>query len=72
MSSDRVIATPCIKICVLDRVTSHCIGCGRTGDEIGAWIHMTADQRQAIMQALPTRLNDMTSGAKGRQRTRTR
>jgi uncharacterized protein len=57
------VETPCIKICVLDPVTGLCIGCGRTGQEIGGWVSMGADERRRVMQALPERLRTMTSRA---------
>lgn len=50
------IVTPCIKVCVLDRETRLCIGCGRTGDEIGAWMTLSDAQRRRIMADLPARL----------------
>jgi uncharacterized protein len=36
--------------------TGYCFGCGRTRDEIAAWIAMTADERRAVMAELPARL----------------
>jgi predicted Fe-S protein YdhL (DUF1289 family) len=36
--------------------TGYCFGCGRTRDEIAAWIDMTPDQRRTIMAGLPARL----------------
>ena len=36
--------------------TGYCFGCGRTRDEIAAWIGMTSDQRRAVMAELPARL----------------
>lgn len=55
------IETPCIQTCVLDPVTGLCIGCGRTGAEIGGWIGMTPEARRAVMDVLPQRLAEMTS-----------
>ena len=31
------IKTPCIKVCVVDGQSSHCLGCGRTLGEIARW-----------------------------------
>ena len=50
------IETPCNKVCVLDAVSGLCIGCGRTGAEIGSWIGMTAEERRRIMAEIPARL----------------
>ncbi|MGZ9114935.1 MAG: DUF1289 domain-containing protein, partial [Brevundimonas sp.] len=33
----RAIATPCIKVCVVDGASSLCLGCFRTLSEIGGW-----------------------------------
>jgi uncharacterized protein len=55
------IETPCIKTCVLDKLTGLCIGCGRTGNEIAGWSGMTAPQRRTIMDGLAQRLAEMTS-----------
>lgn len=55
------IETPCIKVCVLDPRSGFCIGCGRTGEEIGAWSVLAPEQRRDVMQALPDRLAVMTS-----------
>jgi predicted Fe-S protein YdhL (DUF1289 family) len=57
------IASPCVKVCVLDPVTGMCIGCGRTGAEIGGWIGMSPAERAAVMAALPERLRQMTARA---------
>lgn len=55
------IDTPCIKICVIDPASGFCIGCGRTGGEIGSWMGMQSGQRRDIMATLPERLKTMTS-----------
>ena len=54
------IETPCIKICVVDPDTGFCIGCGRTRDEIGAWLAMAAEERRTVMQQLPERVATLT------------
>jgi uncharacterized protein len=54
------IETPCVKVCVVDPETQFCIGCGRTRDEIAAWIGMTVDDRRTIMTALPERVASLT------------
>ncbi len=66
--------TPCIKVCVIDPVSGFCIGCGRTGAEIGGWTSMRSAERRRIMEGLPARLQAMTSRSMrgGRQRNRTR
>lgn len=55
--------SPCINVCVMDRLTGHCIGCGRTSAEIAQWLEFSPAARSAINQALPERLRTMTSRA---------
>jgi predicted Fe-S protein YdhL (DUF1289 family) len=54
------IETPCVKICVVDPETGFCIGCGRTRNEIGAWLGMTPETRRAVMTELPERVATLT------------
>ena len=54
------IETPCVRICVVDPETGFCIGCGRTRDEIGAWLGMEPKERRSIMDALPERVATLT------------
>ena len=49
--------TPCVKICVVDPLSSLCIGCGRTVAEIALWPEMGEAERRAIMIDLPQRLS---------------
>ncbi|MFV0473159.1 MAG: DUF1289 domain-containing protein [Pikeienuella sp.] len=49
------IESPCVKICLIDPQSGFCIGCHRTGAEIGAWSRMTPEARRALMAALPAR-----------------
>ena len=48
--------TPCILVCSIDMNTGYCFGCGRTSEEIGAWMAYSDDERRQIMQILPERL----------------
>lgn len=50
------IESPCILVCSIDRTTGYCFGCGRTQQEIGAWIEMTPEARRSVMAELPARL----------------
>ncbi len=52
--------SPCIGICKLDDATGYCLGCGRTGSEIGDWIAMSESQRDAIWSVLPRRLETLS------------
>ncbi|EKF17901.1 DUF1289 domain-containing protein [Nitratireductor pacificus] len=50
------IESPCILVCSIDIKTGYCFGCGRTRDEIAAWLNMPPGQRRAVMETLPDRL----------------
>jgi predicted Fe-S protein YdhL (DUF1289 family) len=52
--------SPCVGVCKLDQVTGFCLGCGRTGDEIGAWISMSERQRDDVWLTLPKRLKSLS------------
>lgn len=62
------IESPCILVCSIDPKTSYCFGCGRTREEISAWIGMTPETRRTIMAELPARLE--TVERKPRRETR--
>lgn len=51
----RVIATPCVKVCVVDGASGLCLGCFRTLQEIGGWGRLDDTRRAAIMAELPGR-----------------
>lgn len=51
----RPIATPCLKVCIVDGPTGLCLGCYRTLPEIGGWSALTDEQRAAIMAELTSR-----------------
>jgi predicted Fe-S protein YdhL (DUF1289 family) len=50
------IASPCVKICVLDATAGLCRGCGRTLAEIERWTRISDAERTRIMAELPSRL----------------
>lgn len=50
------VRTPCRKVCVVDPLSSLCIGCGRTLKEIGAWSGYSDATRAEVMALLPDRL----------------
>jgi len=55
-SFQDLLASPCIGVCSLDEASGWCLGCGRSGAEIGAWRDLGVDRRQAVWTALPNRL----------------
>ncbi|MBI1649177.1 DUF1289 domain-containing protein [Hyphomicrobium sulfonivorans] len=55
LAARRQRHSPCIGVCKLDEASGLCLGCARTGDEIGAWAGMGEAARDAIWQQLPER-----------------
>lgn len=51
----QITSTPCVAICRIDAASGFCIGCGRTSLEIGYWVEMSEEDRQALMATLPDR-----------------
>jgi uncharacterized protein len=49
------IESPCIKVCVLDPASNHCVGCGRSLAEIERWSALSPEERRRIMAELPSR-----------------
>ena len=46
--------SPCVGVCTLGD-DDLCIGCLRTGDEIGRWMRMTPAEQWAVVLDLPKR-----------------
>ena len=55
MTSAYDIPSPCTKVCQIDRRSGLCLGCLRTGAEIGAWPHMGLEDRLALLRTLDAR-----------------
>jgi predicted Fe-S protein YdhL (DUF1289 family) len=53
------IETPCIKVCIVDPDSGHCLGCARSLDEIAGWTAYTADERSRVIAQLPQRMEIM-------------
>jgi uncharacterized protein len=51
----KAIATPCVKVCVVDGESGLCMGCYRQLSEVAQWARLSDDERAAIMADLPTR-----------------
>jgi hypothetical protein len=49
------IATPCVKVCIVDGESGLCLGCYRTLAEVAAWTRFSDAERAAIMAGLPAR-----------------
>ena len=60
------VATPCVKICVVDPATRLCRGCGRTLAEIARWTSMSEAERRHVMAGLAERLRAAGLAAEAR------
>lgn len=63
VSGRAAIATPCVRVCIIEPASGLCIGCGRSMREIGAWTSYSHDARTAIMAVLPARLERLKASA---------
>ena len=62
------ISTPCTKICLIDRASGLCEGCGRNAAEITRWRSMSEAERLAVMAGLPARLAALRQAAEAQLR----
>jgi len=64
LSPESDLASPCNGICRIDDL--YCVGCGRTGEEIGAWMFLSVGERRHLMEVvLPPRRAALAAGAPG-------
>ncbi|MEK9971265.1 MAG: DUF1289 domain-containing protein [Ferrovibrio sp.] len=56
--------SPCTKVCSIDRRSGWCLGCYRSGEEIGAWPTMPAGEKHALLARLPARRQSMATAGK--------
>jgi predicted Fe-S protein YdhL (DUF1289 family) len=70
MDDPGSVASPCVLECAHDPALGGCAGCGRTLEEIAAWLMADAPTRRAIREAAAARLSRhraaMVSGAQRR------
>ena len=64
-SIPRAVATPCVKVCIVDGASSLCLGCYRTLSEIGGWSGLTDEERARIMAELPGRRDRIDPALRG-------
>ncbi len=64
MPAPPPIKSPCVKVCVVDGRSGHCLGCGRTLGEIAQWARLGDDQRDEVMAALPARIQALETAGK--------
>jgi predicted Fe-S protein YdhL (DUF1289 family) len=58
------IKTPCVKVCVVDGQSGNCLGCGRTLGEIARWARFSDAERDAVIAALPARVESLKAAGK--------
>ena len=46
--------SPCINVCTLDE-RGLCVGCLRSGEEIGRWLAMSAEEQWRLLEELERR-----------------
>jgi uncharacterized protein len=63
------VESPCNKVCVMHPNLGHCIGCGRTLDEIARWSDFAPAERARVMAQLPPRLAALAHAGAGAQKT---
>ncbi|MGH6969184.1 MAG: DUF1289 domain-containing protein [Stellaceae bacterium] len=51
----EAVASPCIRLCVIDSRTGFCRGCWRTLTEIAAWPTLDDAGRRRVLQAIGAR-----------------
>ena len=51
----ETIKTPCVGLCEIRLGSPYCVGCRRSGAEIGAWSTMSDEDRELIMYDLQFR-----------------
>ena len=51
----RAIATPCVKVCVVDGESGLCMGCYRKLSEVAGWTQLSDDERARVIAELPSR-----------------
>ena len=67
-ATDAPVASPCVSVCVLDPGGSGvCTGCGRSLDEIAAWVQLSNAQRREVIARLPARLAALRARNRARQ-----
>ena len=54
--------SPCINVCVIDKASGLCAGCGRSLEEIARWSSFSSAERRRIMNELETRKKKSGNG----------
>jgi hypothetical protein len=58
------VKSPCIGTCVLDPKSGFCMGCYRTGDEIGAWMGLSDGNKKRVIDKAKNRRAETAKSSK--------
>ena len=50
------VASPCVKVCILDEQIGWCVGCGRTRAEIWKWTRCSDEEKREIVLRAAARM----------------
>jgi len=50
------VQSPCIKICAIE--DDHCVGCGRSSEEIREWFYCDDDRKMEILESSGRRISN--------------
>ena len=50
-----MVPSPCRNVCRMHEPSGHCVGCGRTLDEIARWSVLDNTAKRAVWKLLPQR-----------------
>ncbi|MEH6757603.1 MAG: DUF1289 domain-containing protein [Parasphingorhabdus sp.] len=56
--------SPCNNICVIDRPSGLCVGCGRSLSEIAEWASAPPGRKRQILSVLPARMRELMAKSK--------
>jgi|MDTC01.1.fsa_nt_gb predicted Fe-S protein YdhL (DUF1289 family) len=56
VKSTSSIPSPCIKVCTIEN--DHCLGCGRSTDEIKEWFYCDDQRKLEIIEQIGKRIPD--------------
>jgi predicted Fe-S protein YdhL (DUF1289 family) len=56
------IASPCVRVCKIEY--DHCIGCGRTSEDIKEWFYADDHRKQEILKKSGKRISNRMRGVR--------
>jgi predicted Fe-S protein YdhL (DUF1289 family) len=58
-----MVASPCVKTCIVDPDTGWCLGCLRDLDEIAGWSAMDDARKMAVLDRIAARRASLPAGS---------